>query len=56
MVDLDKRLRKLEEYQADVAPEPTPVYFEGDPRIDAAGGRCVTIITVDGRKAQEVEA
>jgi len=44
MVALDKRLRKLEEYQADVAPEPTPVYFEGDPRIDAAGGKCVVIV------------
>lgn len=56
MSNLDSRLKKLEEFVADVTPEPTPVYFEGDPRIEAAGEACVVIVTVDGRKAQEVEA
>lgn len=54
MVDLDKRLRKLEAYVADVVPEPTPVYFEGDPRIEAAGGKpAVIVMTRCARKCTD---
>ena len=55
-MSLSKRITKLENgIQDNIPPEPTPVYFEGDPRIDTAGGKCVIIVTVDSRKAQEVD-
>ena len=56
-MSLLSRVNKLENVaQGDIPPEPTPVYFEGDPRIETAGGNCVIIVTVDGRKKQEVES
>ncbi len=36
MADLDKRLKRLEEYQADTTPDPVPVCISDDPEVIAA--------------------